>query len=448
MSWRIYLASKARRSHRIMIGCGIVIYPAFGLLDYLTIAEWKLFLLVRLAGALVLAGLLIIDYLYTIRSEILAHISTQVVLSSLMWMLSYIDSPSVFSIYAINTCTGFIASAIFLLWRPIHSVILLSSTLCSFIIFNFIYSNLSAYQIVSSGTLVLFTTALMSQFYIYFRYKITSKDFRTQAYLNRINSDLRIKNSTIEQQSNEIMIQNDSLEKLNDLKNKLLMVISHDFRSPLQSLKGILDLLDKSVHLSPQEISSLTKGIKAKVDVTSGFLENILFWSRSQINGEQFNPVTINMFGLAHEACDLLQATAELKNISINNNIDPNHFINADEDMVRLVMRNLLANAIKYSHNESIVSVFSKLNGNEIIVSVRDTGVGLSAIDADKLFASTPNDSKKGTFNERGTGLGLMLCQKFVKRNMGEIWVESEPEKGSTFSFSVPSAQYINVLSA
>jgi signal transduction histidine kinase len=283
MFWRSYLNAKAKKSHRIMIWCGIFIFPAFGLLDYLTVPNWKLFLAVRMASALVLAGLLIVDKLYSIRSELLAHISTQTVLNSLMWMLSYIDDPGVFSIYAINTCTGFIASAIFLLWRPLNSVFLFTGTLSSFIILHFFYSSLSVFEIIANGTLLLFTIALMAQFYVYFRYKMTSRDFRTQEYLNKINIDLRIKNSTIELQSHEIKAQNRNLEELNNLKDKLFLIISHDFRSPLQSLRGILNLIEQSVHLSPDDFKILSKGMQMKVDAASGFLENILIWTKSLI---------------------------------------------------------------------------------------------------------------------------------------------------------------------
>jgi K+-sensing histidine kinase KdpD len=424
-----------------MIWCAIFIYPAFGLLDYLVIANWTDFVFVRLFGISLLSILLIYDSFIKVRPELLAHFSTQIVLNSLMWMLSQIDDPHTFSIYAINSCTGYVASALFLFWKPINSVVLLVLNLSFFTFFIIFYSPLSLTEVLVHGSLLLFTVGLMSQFYIYYRCKVVLSDFKVQQQLNGLNNELWTKNHQIEKQSAEISKRNNDLMQLNSLKDRLFVIISHDLRAPLLSLKGVLDLINKSASISPDEFRFLTRGIKAKVDVTYNLMENLLYWTRSQMTGFRVRSIVLSIREVTQDCISLLDTVAEKKRITIVNQVPEDHFVNADVDMIRLVIRNLIMNAIKFSYEYRSVYIKSERINNEVIVSIIDTGTGMTQEESIQLFSKVQNNSRTGTSKEEGTGLGLMLCKEFIEMNEGRIWVVTEHGKGSQFSFSLKSPQ-------
>lgn len=441
-----HLQDKARRSHRIMIWCAIFIYPAFSLLDYLVIHNWIDFVVVRLVGILLLGLLLVYDSFIKVKSEFLAHFSTQVVLNSLMWMLSQIDDPQTFSIYAINSCTGYVASALFLFWKPINSILLLVLNLLFFAFFTANYSPLSLTEVLVHGSLLLFTVGLVSQFYIYYRCKVILSDFKVQQQLNGLNTELWNKNHQIEKQSSEISKRNNDLMQLNSLKDRLFVIISHDLRAPLLSLKGVLDLINKSASISPDEFRFLTRGIKAKVDVTYNLMENLLYWTRSQMTGFYVRSIVICIREVAQDCISLVDTVAEKKKIVIINQVHEEHFVTADMDMVRLVIRNLIMNAIKFSYENGSVYIRSERVNSEIVISIIDSGIGMTQEESIGLFNNMQNSSKAGTLKEEGTGLGLMLCKEFIEMNNGRIWVVTEYGKGSQFCFSLKEPQMDNSI--
>lgn len=437
-----HLLEKSRRSHRIMIWCGIFIYPAFGFLDFLLVEAWRDFIIVRLSGVALLSCLLIYDNYFKISPTTLAQLACQIVINSLMWMLSQIDNPHIFAIYTINSCTGYIASALFLFWKPLNSIVLLVLNMLFFIFFISVFSPLTWGEAVVNGSFLLFSIAIMSQFYIFYRCKAVKSDFKVQQQLTVLNNELWTKNQQIEMQSTEIMKKNKDLEQLNILKDKLFIIISHDLRAPLQSLKGVLDLINKSVTISADEFKFLTRGVKAKVDLTYNLMENLLFWTRSQMTGFKVKPSSVNLSNAVNECISLLHSIAEKKRIQILNQTCNEHFVKTDPDMLRLVIRNILMNAIKFSYEEGIIDIKSTKIFNEIEISITDNGIGMSQEETSKLFSSQQqNISKVGTSNETGTGLGLMLCKEFIEMNNGRLWVLSDPGKGSDFHFVLSASQ-------
>jgi signal transduction histidine kinase len=445
-AWKYFLSYKAQRSHSLMAWCGVFIFPAFTLLDYLLINDWELFFIVRLCGALAIFCMLALNGRYNFRAEFIGHFSCNVVFIALMWMLSWIETPTDFFIYSLNASTAYIASAIFLLWKPRHSIIMFFTSLVSFIGFWWMFSSLSATDVISHGLLVLLTIILMTQLYSRYRYDITRRDFTRQLELNQAYEELKVKNFEINQRNFEILQQKEKLEELNALKDRLFMIISHDFRSPLHSLKGLIVLLNDSEFISPDEFRVLLKGLKYNVDQTYDLLENLLFWSKSQMKGFSVNKVKVNVYDLVFENNSLLRSFADKKDISIVNLVDPAVHVKADEDMTRLILRNLISNAIKFTDSGGIVTVHTENTGDSINISVADTGIGVGPSEKFDLFAQSL--SKSGTQNEKGTGLGLMICKEFVEKNNGKIWVESEPRKGSRFTFSLPAFEVENSANA
>lgn len=420
-----------------MVWCGVVIFPAFGVLDYLLVPDWKLFVIARLIISFCLVLILVFNKISYVKGLLMAHLSTQLVFQTLMWMLSQLPTTELFFIYSLNACTAFIASAVFLLWKIKHSVFLFLSSLASFTLFYILFSPLTPLQIISNGALLMFSIMLVVQIYVYYRYKLTCKDYHGEQFLKEVNQELRFKNFKIEQQNVEIQKQKENLEELNALKDKLIFIVSHDFRSPLQSLKGVLSLMENSANLSPAEFSQLASGIRHQVDSTYTFLENLLMWAKSQMNGVQTRFMPLNLRELNDENMGLLSSYALQKKISIRNEVNPNHFGIGDMDMVRLVLRNLLTNAIKFSDVGGLIIIRSELKGEEVIVSVKDYGMGMSPDELESLFVTTKTISKMGTLMEKGTGMGLMLCKEFVEKNNGFLGVSSEAGNGSCFSFSL-----------
>lgn len=237
--------------------------------------------------------------------------------------------------------------------------------------------------------------------------------------------------------SQELLIkQSEELSSLNQLKDKMFSIIAHDLRGPIINLKEIMSLFDQKL-ISDQELKTHLPLINAEVKSTSSLLENLLYWSRTQLKGERVNPDYINIKLATIVQLNLLEPQIKEKELSINNTLSENVTVYADKNMVELVIRNLLSNAIKYCNKKDSISISAQLVDNNYIISIADTGIGIEKSNLHKLFGMN-NYSTMGTNAERGTGIGLLLCKEFVEKNNGKIWVESEVGKGSTFSFSLP----------
>ncbi len=240
----------------------------------------------------------------------------------------------------------------------------------------------------------------------------------------------------LQRQKDEIEEKNLELRKLNQIKNKIFSVISHEVRSPLGSLLGTVELLT-SGYLSPEEFFELSSDLKQKVNQTTIFLNNILLWAKSQMHGMTVNREDFVVNDLVNDMVDILIEQAVMKGVEIERNINEKIFVKADRNMIGIVIKNLIANAIKFTEKGNKVTIDAVKNGKFAVVNVSDHGVGISKENQQKIFGSE-SISTKGTAQEVGTGLGLTLSKSFVEENGGKIWVESTEGQGSTFSFSVP----------
>ena len=250
------------------------------------------------------------------------------------------------------------------------------------------------------------------------------------------NRDLSKLNSEITKQNEAINKQKKELEDLNGIKDKLFSIISHEFRSPLNSLKGTLALL-KVGALSEDELNLISKELTDKINNTSIFLDNLLNWAKSQMHGIQAKPVDIDIKELADENINLLKSMADKKKIHLQNRINGSSKAHADPNMMNLILRNLISNAIKFSLRGGTIEINLEKNGQLNTVSVKDGGIGMSQENVKMLF-QVQTFTTRGTANERGTGLGLFISKNFIESNGGKIWVESAEGNGSTFKFTVP----------
>ncbi|MEM8965812.1 MAG: tetratricopeptide repeat-containing sensor histidine kinase [Bacteroidota bacterium] len=253
--------------------------------------------------------------------------------------------------------------------------------------------------------------------------------------ITRNNEELTQVNDKLRQQQQQLQDQNQDLVRLNELKNKLLSIISHDFRSPLSSLQGIIAMLNSNA-LSPKEIEQVFESLSSKVENTTNMLDNLLKWTRNQMQGIRVLPEYFTLSTLVEEVIHSQLILAEKKEVFLHCSIDSGLSVYADPEMVRLIVRNLVSNAIKFTSKNDSITIKASTEDTMVVISVIDTGIGMSAEDIDKLF-QLKEHTTYGTHNEKGTGLGLILCHEFVEINGGRIWVESEKEKGSTFYFTL-----------
>jgi PAS domain S-box-containing protein len=240
----------------------------------------------------------------------------------------------------------------------------------------------------------------------------------------------------LEKMVQETAEKNEELGKLHTVKDKLFSVVAHDLRSPMGALVSVLKLAGKNM-LDAETQAQLFKDISMRVDDTYGLLDNLLRWAKSQMQGISPMPVSFDAREASHAVTYGIQYVAANKEIVLNNFIE-NHQIFADRDMFAVVLRNLTMNAIKYTSAVGEVTLASELSNNMLIISVKDNGIGMPQDVHDKLFKLSETQSRRGTNNESGTGLGLVLCADFAKANGGSIWFTSKVGEGSTFYFSVP----------
>jgi two-component system, sensor histidine kinase and response regulator len=255
----------------------------------------------------------------------------------------------------------------------------------------------------------------------------------------KTNIELANKNAAIEQQKEEIQSQAETLQQLNQLKIKLFSVISHDLRGPMATLHALLDLLTHK-RLSQDEFISISEKLKTSMGVTQRTLENLLNWSMSQMEGLKTKPKTVDIHYTIEEACDLMGEAAWKKNISIEKKLDGPLLVKADSDQLQLILRNLIHNAIKFSKPYENISVSASRESDFCVVSVEDSGIGMTKAELETVASSKHHFSKTGTMQEKGTGLGLLLCQEFIKLNGGEIAIRSSINQGTVVSFTLPLA--------
>ena len=255
------------------------------------------------------------------------------------------------------------------------------------------------------------------------------------------NKLLSIQNNKIEVQKNKIHYIAKQLEEENKTKDRFFSIIAHDLKSPLGTLKELSELLYESFdNFDLDELKKIIYSIASSSKNTFFLLENLLSWSLAQRNKIRYTPSTININDIIISIINLKQVRAKEKSINIIFEPLEDISVVTDVNLLRTILRNLLSNAIKYTEEGDIVVKTKKVN-NSCVVSVVDSGVGISDEQLSKMFIVDQDISTKGTKGENGTGLGLILCKEFVQINKGRIWVESTLNKGSNFSFTIPLAE-------
>jgi signal transduction histidine kinase len=230
-----------------------------------------------------------------------------------------------------------------------------------------------------------------------------------------------------------------SLRELNATKDKLFSVIAHDLKSPFTCILGFSELLtDNLATFTLNETEEYIGHIHNSAKNTLALLENLLSWSKTLTGQMVFKPENVNLNRVAQEIMDVLSLQAKIKNITLINSLQTDNEIRADQNMLQSILRNLFTNAIKFTGNAGKIEIMASKFDGGIQIAVSDTGIGMDDESQSKLFKIDQNITKRGTANEKGSGLGLLICKEFVEKHGGSIWAESELGKGSVFKFTLP----------
>jgi signal transduction histidine kinase len=257
-----------------------------------------------------------------------------------------------------------------------------------------------------------------------------------------LSDELGRKHSALLEHKKLIEAQTENLQMISKIKDKLLAVIGHDLRTPLANLRNMVEMFEAD-YLSADEIHWLMKDINPLVKGAELTLSNLMEWAGSQIKGQRINSTRLDIFLLGVEMEQTFNHALQRKNIEFLNQATAGQSVMADENHIKVVLRNLISNAIKFTDAQGTIKLNSTYKENKVIISVQDTGKGMTADEMNKLFYPQTHFSQPGTLGENGTGIGLLLCKELVELNGGKMWVNSKPGKGSTFFFSLPlNAEY------
>lgn len=342
-------------------------------------------------------------------------------------------------------------------------------------LFSFIYVLLSIYiSLVSADEFILRNLPFMSilliiySFIIYFFVdllenlfnEIDAKSLIIKEHLEEItaqNEELQQSHEELQAQrdaiwnTNEKMLEKNleleqthqELLKVNKTRDKLFSIISHDIKNPFNAVMGFSKILhERFDEIDEEKKKYYLKLINTSTNNLYGLLEQLLSWAKAQHGDIKFEPVEIVMCDLINSAVSFFKPALKEKKIKVHiSEPQYNLIVWGDFNMLDTVLRNILNNAIKFSNQDSQINITCKKEDTEFIqVSIRDYGKGMTKEIISKLFELDESKVKDGTDGERGTGLGLIVCKEFMEKNGGQIWVESEPDKGSTFYIQIPAA--------
>jgi signal transduction histidine kinase len=248
--------------------------------------------------------------------------------------------------------------------------------------------------------------------------------------------EIEVQKEFLSHQTQQLQVKNEKLSELNHEKARLFSIIAHDLKAPLNALRGLLFVFENDL-ATEEELKNFIPEVSKDIGYTANLFSNLLSWAKSQMEGTEVRPEKIDLQAITGETIDLLKIQADKKQISLYNEIEDPVEAYADKEMITLVIRNLVSNAIKFTLNGGKVVVKCQIKQTMAQIIIQDNGIGMNRESLQRLFG-TEHYTLRGTDNEKGTGLGLVLSKDFVERNNGTIWVESQEGDGTTFYFTVP----------
>jgi len=289
--------------------------------------------------------------------------------------------------------------------------------------------------------LTLFLVLCITGFIFYSRNKLRKTTLELKKAYQEISTnqeEIVVQNQELLVYNDQIIAQSKRIEELNNLKDRLFAIISHDLRRPFNNLSSTLKLMVAG-SLSEQRIQTIIPLLIKSMSSVSELLDNLLQWSNSQLKGETIDYSVFNINDLVKKQIELFETQALEKQIVLKNEINEDITVLADRNLIDIVMRNLVSNAIKFCNESGVVIISGKQQEGKVEISVKDEGVGILPENIDKIFQEKGKFTTLGTNKEQGTGIGLMLCKDFIEKQNGSIGVESTLNEGSRFWFTLPS---------
>lgn len=328
--------------------------------------------------------------------------------------------------------------SVFFLQQISHMMFCIGFSMINYFMLAVVLKKYQFYLETANPVFYLINHLLAIAFIFYGLYLIKKENAGYQAGILSKNDELKQMNLEIQIQKEEIAEKAGQLNELNTFKNKLFSIISHDLKAPMYALRNLFQDIHKR-KLPAEQIKRVIPDVINDLNYTTDLMENLLQWAKSQMQAGAVHRQDIDISGLIYETMQLHQLQAESKNIKIEGHFGNSVKAHADKDAVRLVLRNLLSNAIKFTPANGTVLLSVNETESFIEIFVKDEGIGISPEALEKIKGNNYY-STKGTSNEAGTGLGLMLCKEFLAKNGGELHIESKVGAGSTFSFTLPIA--------
>lgn len=268
-----------------------------------------------------------------------------------------------------------------------------------------------------------------------------TKPFNKEEILARIKTHIELKKS-----KDKILVQNQQLEESeeslrisNKTKDKFFSIIAHDLKNPIAGFYSLSEMLKRDYHdMNDEEKLDFISLMHSSAKGLFSLLENLLNWSRAQTGTVPYEPDILQVHQIVKDTFEVMKLNADKKGIKLKSDIGEDIVAYGDANMITTVIRNLVSNALKFTNEGGEVRLSSKEMENLVEISVSDTGIGMSPENMAKLFRIDVHHSSLGTNEEKGTGLGLILCKEFVEKNGGKITVKSEEHIGTTFTFSIP----------
>jgi signal transduction histidine kinase len=287
-------------------------------------------------------------------------------------------------------------------------------------------------KIRSQQTLILVLVLSMGILII-----LLSATFYLYKHKQMLGNKLQLQHKALLDQKQLIEAQAVNLQAVNDLKDRLLTVIGHDLTTPVANLSNIVELFETK-HLTNAEVHGLMKNINPIVKGAELTLSNLLAWAGNHIKGRNINSSNVDIFLLGVEMEQTFIHPLQLKNIEFINRAFPGQAVLADENHIKVILRNLISNAIKFTAENGSITLTTIIENNGLVISVKDNGKGMTPDEMTKLFYISTHFSHSGTSGEKGAGIGLLLCKELVELNGGKLGVKSTVGEGSTFYFNLP----------
>jgi two-component system, sensor histidine kinase and response regulator len=335
--------------------------------------------------------------------------------------------------------------AVFFIQDIGHMIFTVTLSMISYFILTVVWRNFQ-FQLEVNDTLYLFNHLIAIVFIFFGLFLVKKENQNYQLSILENNRQLHHQNIEIEKQritlaENAELLnkQADELLDLNNLKNKLFSVIAHDLKSPMYALRNMFHNIEK-YDVPAEDVKAMVPEVMKDLNYTTTLMENLLQWAKCQMQTLNVSLASVNVRDVANEVFNHLKNQADLKNIRLVNNIKKNVMVVAQQDMIQLVLRNLVSNAIKFTPENGCVQIGNENDSDVIEVFVKDSGIGISAANLDKI-SHNEYFTTRGTSSEKGTGLGLMLCKEFLAKNNGTLHITSEEGIGSRFSFTLPKAE-------